>query len=112
MIGIDIKVSSRVPDIGGILDNWITRSLVKIKARMKQKLHEPKRGRLYVKKRGAGFVRAHRASAPGEAPATDTYALENSIQIQKGTLEGAIFSNLDYSEILEDKMKRPLWEAT
>lgn len=69
----------------------------------------PKTGRLY--RRGNA---AHRASAPGEAPATDTGALVNSIAYkQEDRLQATISSRIKYAPWLEfgtRKMKpRPAW---
>jgi hypothetical protein len=75
----------------------------------------PKTGREYP--RGANGDNIHRASAPGEAPATDTGALVNSIYITEiDALTYAIGSRLEYAFVLEfgwgpDKegTKRPSW---
>jgi hypothetical protein len=114
---IRITVQGDVPDYSAELSRFVTRASQMIRQRMREKLNEPKSGRLYPKRGGAGFTRAHRASAPGEAPASDTKALENSLQIaKKGSLESELFSNLGYAGILEAGTKhtapRPLWLAT
>lgn len=57
----------------------------------------PKTGALY--KRGS---KVHRASAPGEAPATDTGALASSIYYERpDPLTAAIGSRLEYAFFLE-----------
>jgi HK97 gp10 family phage protein len=57
----------------------------------------PKSGRQY--KRGKKF---HQASAPGEAPATDTGNLVNSIQSDfEGDLKGMVNVHAEYAEVLE-----------
>ena len=71
--------------------------------------HGPKTGREY--RRGK---KVHRASAPGQAPATDTGALVSSIYYTKvSDLEAVIGSRLDYAYFLEfgtRKMAaRPAW---
>lgn len=58
----------------------------------------PKTGRLYIKENPH---REHRASAPGEAPATDTGRLAGSIQAQIDGLSAEIFTNLEYAPKLE-----------
>lgn len=72
----------------------------------------PKTGREYVRGKNRDIV--HRASAPGEAPATDTGTLVNSIYNEdRGKYAKAIGSRLPYAYYLEFgtfKMdKRPSW---
>lgn len=72
----------------------------------------PKTGREYA--RGVNNDKVHRASAPGEAPATDTGALVNSIYNEsRGKYSRAIGSRLDYAYYLEfgtfKMAKRPSW---
>jgi hypothetical protein len=75
----------------------------------------PKTGREYP--RGVNGDKIHRASAPGEAPATDTGALVNSIYLTEiDPLTYAIGSRLEYAFVLEfgwspDRQgtKRPSW---
>jgi len=72
----------------------------------------PKTGEIY--KRGKGGKINHRASAPGEAPATDTGALVSSTYITKlSPMTAAIGSRLEYAFHLEFgtwKMEpRPSW---
>jgi hypothetical protein len=59
----------------------------------------PKTGRVYkVSKTG----KSHQASAPGEAPATDTGNLVNSIQSEfEGKLKGVVNVAAEYAEVLE-----------
>ncbi len=45
--------------------------------------------------------RKHRASAPGEAPATDTGRLANSIQADIQGKQATVFTNLEYAPWLE-----------
>lgn len=72
----------------------------------------PKTGREYP--RGKNGDKIHRASAPGEAPATDTGALVTSTSIMKvDEFTQAIYSRLEYAFFLEfGTMKmdpRPSW---
>jgi len=56
-------------------------------------------GRTYRRGRG----RTHRASAPGEYPATDSGRLANSIAYQMhGPREGSVFSDLEYARYLTE----------
>jgi hypothetical protein len=71
----------------------------------------PKTGRIY--KRGK-LGRNHQASAPGEAPATDTGALVNSIAYKQETkLSAIVSSRLNYAPWLEYGTRRiaprPSW---
>lgn len=64
-------------------------------------LDPPKTGRIYD--RGEGFG-THQASAPGEAPASDTGKLANEIGVDRvdlARLRVAIFSSAKYSAFLE-----------
>src|SRR5262245_7162584 len=58
----------------------------------------PKTGRIYTR-RGV----EHQASAPGEAPATDTGRLVNSIttEYDEQNLSGKVSANTEYAEYLE-----------
>lgn len=72
----------------------------------------PKTGKLYP--RGVNGDKVHQASAPGEAPATDTGALVSSTYFtQPDSMTAAIGSRLEYAFFLEfGTMKiepRPSW---
>lgn len=60
-----------------------------------------KSGRVYERSGGKNRGATHRASAPGEAPATDTGALVSSIQTSRRDLVAKVFSRLKYSHWLE-----------
>jgi phage gpG-like protein len=45
--------------------------------------------------------RRHRASAPGEAPATDTGRLANSLKADIQGVNATVFTNVDYAPFLE-----------
>ena len=70
--------------------------------------------------------RTHKASAPGEAPATDTGLLANSIQADIEGRQATVFTNTEYAPWLEFgtqsieprpfmfpamEQERPKWEA-
>jgi len=70
----------------------------------------PKTGRVYMR----GKDKRHIASAPGEAPATDTGTLVSSITYKQETpLTATVSSRLDYAYYLEFGTKnikpRPAW---
>jgi hypothetical protein len=75
----------------------------------------PKTGREYP--RGKNGEKVHRASAPGEAPATDSGTLVSSIYNEdRGKYARAIGSRLFYAYVLEfgwlpnrEQTKRPSW---
>lgn len=72
----------------------------RIEARTKASLSGPRSGRLY--QRGAKGTIVHQASAPGEAPATDTGNLANSIGAQMiGRSEGEVTVGAEYAVTLE-----------
>lgn len=115
MLALELTVKGKEPDYEAATARFIRTAAQKIRMRMREKMHEPKSGRLYARKRGDGFRRSHRASAQGEAPASDTGAMERSLTIiRKSSLESLITTNLDYPVYLEDpdKLDRPLWLAT
>lgn len=60
-----------------------------------------KSGTTYTRGPGQNLSPTHTASAPGQAPATDTGRLVNSIKAVSTGLSGAVFSKLDYSFWLE-----------
>lgn len=107
---IKIKISHNLPDYEQTLSKFASIATRRIKARMKRKLRsEAKHGRYY------GW---HIASAPGEAPASFTGALEASLIIEDSLMESRLFSALDeaYPIILEDGSDkiapRPLWQIS
>lgn len=67
-------------------------------------LREPKTGRVYVR-RGV----KHRASAPGEAPASDTGVLVRSCQVRaiSGQARAQVVIGASYARRLEFEMNRP-----
>ena len=77
----------------------------------------PKTGRTYrrsaIKRRRKGQrvvtgYTFHRASAPGESPATDYGILVNSIKARfPSQYEGEVFIAANYADILETELQRP-----
>lgn len=83
-------------EAGRIVNTTIRR----IEGRAKGSLSGPRSGRLY--KRGQAGDVVHQASAPGEAPATDTGFLADSIGSRMiGPTEGEITVTARYSVVLE-----------
>lgn len=82
---------------------------------IKQRIQRgPKTGRTYTRGAGQNLSRTHQASAPGEAPATDTGALASSITFrQVSRLTAEVESRLAYAYYLEYGTQRiaqrPAW---
>lgn len=113
MISLELKSEKDLPDFDDVLSRFVVHAAQKIRQRFRERMTEPKTGRLYRRKRGDGFTRFHRASAPGESPATDTGAYARSMTVTKrAALESAIETNLGYPEILESRKNRPMWKVT
>ena len=67
----------------------------------------PKTGEVYQKYNPR---RTHRASAPGEAPATDTGRLASSVNFRReGKMAASVGSDIVYAAILEFSGDRPAW---
>lgn len=110
MISVELQSDGKHPEYDAILSRFVVLAAQKIRRRMRERMEEPKTGRLYARKKGESFLRFHRASAPGESPAKDTGAYSRSLEVvRKSSVEAAIETNLDYPEILETKKNRPLW---
>ena len=60
-----------------------------------------KSGTVYTRSSGQNLSPTHRASAPGQAPATDTGALASSIKAESKDLSGRVYSDLNYAFWLE-----------
>ena len=60
-----------------------------------------KSGRIYNRGPGSNLSPTHQASAPGQAPATDTGALVSSIQVSQQGLNGQVGTKLEYGFFLE-----------
>lgn len=76
-------------------------TIARIEARYKGALSGPRNGRVYQKRQYKGKI-LHRASAPGEPPATDTGNLAGSIYSRMtGNLTGEIGATAEYAAVLE-----------
>jgi len=80
-----------------LIDKAVLATAFEINGNVKKALQSgPKTGRVY--KRGKV---THQASAPGQAPATDTGTLASSIYFENGRLSATIGSRLAYAYYLE-----------
>lgn len=61
----------------------------------------PKTGIVYERGKGQNLSGKHQASAPGQAPATDTGRLASSIKVEQKDIAGTVGSQLSYSFWLE-----------
>jgi len=107
---IDVKISGLAVFIRN-KDEWIkkkrdqlaqalTESALVVQAEARQSiLKGPKTGRVYVRR---GRIR-HRASAPGQPPASDTGTLARSIviDVDKDKMTASVGSNVKYAPFLE-----------
>jgi phage gpG-like protein len=73
-------------------ERLVSETALSIEGRIKQSMAEPKSGRTYG---------GHVASAPGEAPAIDTGALANSIQVELDGLSATVGTNQESAPVLE-----------
>lgn len=115
---IEIKVRrDRSPEKMAAVEKGVARavaaSALRIERELKTRITEPKSGRTYKRGRSG----SHTASAPGEAPATDSGNLIGSIAVlTPSDLEARIGTPVKYALYLEDgtsKMSpRPLWAVT
>lgn len=100
-------VSNRLPELRGQLrvraSQAVRKAAFDVEARAKASMSGPKRGRIYPRPGG----KVHRASAPGEAPAIDTGALVNSIQMaMEGDLTAVVGTAVEYAPYLEFGTRR------
>ena len=86
--------------------NVVTATTMRVHTSARRRIQRgPKTGKLYIK---TDPNRSHQASAPGEAPATDTGTLANSIFWWVDPVRGGfVYTNLEYAHILEFSMNRP-----
>jgi hypothetical protein len=91
--------------------NLVGRSARDFKNLTKRRIIESRpAGRLYPRRRGAGFTRAHRASARGQRPAIDTGKLLNSIRDKRNAeFRAEAYAGAEYAKYLQsEKLKRPI----
>ena len=91
------QLTSRWPEIGPATTKAKDESLLALGEQMKFRLigqmHAPKSGRMYG---------SHQASAPGQAPATETGRLESSITVEKIDANTvAVGTDNEYAQVLE-----------
>jgi hypothetical protein len=85
----------------GVARKAVATTIKRIEARAKASLSGPRSGRLYLKRDYRGKI-VHKASAPGEPPATDTGNLANSIGSRMtGRTEGEVTVTAEYAAALE-----------
>lgn len=90
------EIARRLPIAAGMV---VEKTTLDIQREIVDRMHDPKSGHIYPRPGG----KHHQASAPGEAPAIDTAALANSIQVEMsaGGLQGEVFTNLETAPKLE-----------
>jgi hypothetical protein len=109
---MSVKVSAKglsqlVHDLGsmpagaeGAVRKVVTATTMQVAADVKQSIQRgPKTGRVYSRGRG----RFHQASAPGEAPASDSGTLASRVfhETHDSGISGTVFSDVDYAGKLE-----------
>lgn len=93
----------------------VTATALLVDTDIKQRIQRgPKTGRVYTRAAGQNLSRTHQASAPGEAPATDTGVLASSITFRQASkLTAEVESRLAYAYYLEFGTQRiaprPAW---
>jgi phage gpG-like protein len=95
-------VVNRLPAIqtalGQQVQGEITHTALRIRARAVAAMHEPKHGRVYQR---FNMGKPHQASAAGEAPAVDTGALAQSLNVQPGRYRAMVYTNREYAPHLK-----------
>ena len=122
----DIKITANVSGAQGwfksfskevqkAIDDAVNATALEAITDVKKRIQRgPKTGVTYTRRKGGNVSGEHRASAPGEAPATDTGALVSSVYFEnKGQATAVIGSRLDYAGYLEFGTQkiapRPSW---
>jgi HK97 gp10 family phage protein len=106
------KIPLISPALHKNLNTVIKKAALNIQATAKKNMRKPGRGRLYARYRGGRSPILHRASAPGDYPATDTGRLLSSIATDFSDLTAEIGSHVNYSGFLEagtSKMQARPW---
>jgi len=102
---LDVKIDNKIPELFQKLEAAVSRfvqtSAADIGEAARVAMNAPKSGRFYG---------AHRASAPGEAPASRSGKYLSSIEVLEGaSLEAMVGVNVPYAPVLEYGLNRPLW---
>jgi len=88
----------------------IAKTVIEARNFIVKKIQAGGTGRVYQKYNPS---RTHQASSPGEAPATDTGKLVNSVYMETKPLEATVGSRLAYAKYLEfgtfNMQPRPVW---
>lgn len=101
--------------IGDVVKKDLITVALEINTDVKKRIQgPPKTGRVYKRGKGKNLSRAHQASAPGQAPATDTGTLVSSIYFQQDSdTSVTVGSRLAYAYYLEFGTRRmaprPSW---
>lgn len=100
----DVRVVvNRLPAIqtalGQQVQAEVTNTALRIKTRAATAMHEPKHGKAYQR---FNMGKPHQASAAGEAPAVDTGALVQSLNVESAAgYRAMVYTNMEYAPMLE-----------
>jgi hypothetical protein len=118
------------------VEKLVERTAFDYERQVKEQMRQPKHGRVYRrgritkaaspklpaglrtyqtakgKRRAVVGYKIHRASAPGEAPATDSSILINSIKVKPEGTRAVITVGAPYGGVLEYKKDRAVFEPT
>jgi hypothetical protein len=102
---LDVKIDNKIPELFQKLEAAVSRfaqtSAADIGEAARAAMGGPRSGRLYG---------SHRASAPGESPASRSGKYISSIEVLEGaSLEAKVGVNVPYAPVLEYGLNRPLW---
>jgi phage gpG-like protein len=101
---IETRIGNHIPELFQKLEAAVSRfaqtSAAGIREAARVAMNAPKSGRFYG---------AHRASAPGEAPASRSGKYLSSIEVLEGSLEAKVGVSVPYAPVLEYGLNRPLW---
>jgi len=106
---IETRVENHIPELFAKLETAVSRFVQttaagEITGSVRAAMTGPKSGRLYG---------SHRASAPGESPASRSGRYLAGIEVIRiSTLEAKVGARVPYAPILENEMNRPLWNKT
>ena len=115
MDGVQAALKSFAKEAEAGIATAITATALEINTEIKKMIQRgPKTGVVYRRGGGQNLSSEHQASAPGEAPATDTGALVSSVYFeQTNKLTATIGSRLAYAYYLEFGTRyiapRPAW---